>query len=134
VALHTSRASRQPQIEEGDIGDGVPPRVVPKPAVAVVPKPAAPAPKPVAASGPKRWSVQIGAYGDRSEAQAQLAMYAERSMDVLGSARRIVAPFNGVDGSKLYRARFSGFAESEAREVCRRMTQRGQTCFATAAE
>jgi D-alanyl-D-alanine carboxypeptidase len=131
AALHSSRAARAPQVEEGDIGDTVPPRVVPKPAVAVAAKPVSGR---ASAGGPRRWAVQIGAYGDKNEAQAQLARYAERSMDVLGSARRVVAPFNSADGTRLYRARFGGFAESEAREVCRRMTERGQTCFATSAE
>jgi len=30
----------------------------------------------------------------------------------------------------IYRARFGLFAEQEARDVCNRLTQRGQTCFA----
>jgi D-alanyl-D-alanine carboxypeptidase len=125
VALNrASRAAREPQIEEGDIGDSPPPRITP--AVAIGARPAA--------DGPRRWSVQIGAFANQREAQMKLAVYAERSMDVVGQARRIVAPFNGADGNKLYRARFAGFGESEAREVCRRMTQRGQTCFATAAD
>jgi D-alanyl-D-alanine carboxypeptidase len=131
ASLQSSRAAREPAVEEGDIGDSAPPRTAPKPAGAVAAKPA---PTPASAGGPRRWSVQIGAYANKSEAQAQLALYAERSMDVLGSARRVVAPFNGADGTLLYRARFGGFAESEAREVCRRMTQRGQTCFATSAQ
>ena len=78
----------------------------------------------------KRWVVQIGAFGDQTSAQTQLALYAERSMDILGRAKRTVLPFDSVDGHKMYRARFGPFAENEAREVCRRMTERGQTCFA----
>ena len=30
----------------------------------------------------------------------------------------------------LYRARFGLYAEQEARDVCNRLTQRGQSCFA----
>ncbi len=79
------------------------------------------------------WTIQIGAFGDETSAKAQLSAYAERSMDVLGQASRIVIPFQGVDGHTLFRARFGPFAEREAREVCERLTERGQTCFAAVA-
>jgi D-alanyl-D-alanine carboxypeptidase len=80
------------------------------------------------------WTIQIGAFGDETSAKAQLSAYAERSMDVLGQASRIVIPFQGVDGHTLFRARFGPFEEREAREVCERLTERGQTCFAAVAE
>ncbi len=80
------------------------------------------------------WTIQIGAFGDITSAKAQLSVYAERSMDVLGQAARIVVPFQGIDGHTLYRARFGPFPEREAREVCERLTERGQTCFAVVAE
>lgn len=79
------------------------------------------------------WTIQIGAFGDETSAKAQLSAYAERSMDVLGQASRIVIPFQGIDGHTLYRARFGPFEEREAREVCERLTERGQTCFAAVA-
>jgi D-alanyl-D-alanine carboxypeptidase len=106
---------------------------------------AAPKPRPVvdpslgvarAAQTPQNihnWTIQIGAFGDEISAKAQLSAYAERSMDVLGQASRIVIPFQGVDGHTLYRARFGPFEEREAREVCERLTERGQTCFAAVA-
>jgi len=81
------------------------------------------------ASGPKAWTIQIGAFADMTQARSQLAAYAEKSMDVLGQAARIVIPFTAVDGHTLYRARFGPFVEREAREVCSRLTERGQTCF-----
>jgi|SRR5579871_351735 len=76
------------------------------------------------------WMIQIGAYATQTLAKAQLASYAEKSMDVLGQAARIVAPVQSVDGHIVYRARFGPFEEREAREVCSRLMQRGQTCFA----
>ncbi|HTW35901.1 MAG TPA: D-alanyl-D-alanine carboxypeptidase [Rhizomicrobium sp.] len=79
------------------------------------------------------WTIQIGAFGDETSAKAELSAYAERSMDVLGQASRIVIPFQSVDGHTLYRARFGPFEEREAREVCERLTERGQTCFAAVA-
>ncbi|MGH6870600.1 MAG: D-alanyl-D-alanine carboxypeptidase [Rhizomicrobium sp.] len=83
-----------------------------------------------AISGVRDWTIQIGAFADAASAKAQLASYAERSLDVLGQAQRIVAPFQAVDGHTLYRARFGPFVEAEARAVCQRLTERGQTCFA----
>ncbi|MEI9989571.1 MAG: SPOR domain-containing protein [Rhizomicrobium sp.] len=94
-------------IGEGDIGDAGTPVVM----------------------GPKAWTIQIGAFADINQARGQLASYAEKSMDILGQAARLVIPFTGVDGHTLYRARFGPFVEREAREVCSRLTQRGQTCF-----
>ena len=82
-----------------------------------------------ATAGPKAWTIQIGAFADMTQARTQLAAYAEKSMDVLGQAARIVIPFTAVDGHTLYRARFGPFVEREAREVCSRLTERGQTCF-----
>jgi D-alanyl-D-alanine carboxypeptidase len=76
------------------------------------------------------WTIQIGAFADLALARAQLAAYAEKSMDVLGQAQRIVVPFQSVDGHTLYRARFGPFVEREARQICARLTERGQTCFA----
>jgi D-alanyl-D-alanine carboxypeptidase len=79
--------------------------------------------------GPHAWTIQIGAFADMNQARGQLAAYAEKSMDILGQAARIIIPFTGVDGHTLYRARFGPFVEREAREVCSRLTERGQTCF-----
>ncbi|HEY2071371.1 MAG TPA: D-alanyl-D-alanine carboxypeptidase [Rhizomicrobium sp.] len=88
-----------------------------------------PAPAP-SFTGIRDWSIQIGAFNDAASAKAQLASYAEHSLDVLGQAQRIIAPFQSVDGHTLYRARFGPFVEAEARAVCQRLTERGQTCFA----
>ncbi|MGD0190698.1 MAG: serine hydrolase [Rhizomicrobium sp.] len=80
------------------------------------------------------WSIQIGAFADATMAKSQLASYAERSMDVLGQADRQVIAFQSAEGHTLYRARFGPFPEREAREVCQRLTERGQTCFAALAQ
>jgi D-alanyl-D-alanine carboxypeptidase len=86
----------------------------------------------LAAAG-RNWTIQIGAYADQAFAKAQLDAYAQKSMDVLGQAARLVVPFQSSDGHTMYRARFGLFAERKAREVCDRLTQRGQTCFAAIA-
>jgi len=102
----TPKPRLRTDVGEGDIGDS-----------------------PVPASVPKAWTIQIGAFADMTQARGQLAAYAEKSMDVLGQAARIIIPFTAVDGHTLYRARFGPFVEREAREVCSRLTERGQTCF-----
>ena len=77
----------------------------------------------------RSWTIQIGAYADKALASAQLAAYAGKAHDVLARASRIIAPVQ-ANGHTIYRARFGLFAEREARDVCGRLTQRGQTCFA----
>jgi D-alanyl-D-alanine carboxypeptidase len=78
----------------------------------------------------KRWAVQIGVYANEAIAESQLADYAERALDLLGQAQRLVVPYSAGDGQTLYRARFGTFAETEARDICRKIAQRGDTCFA----
>ncbi|MDE2162055.1 MAG: D-alanyl-D-alanine carboxypeptidase [Alphaproteobacteria bacterium] len=102
----------RPEFGEGDIGDNG---------------------TALASLGVHDWTIQIGAFTDIDQARAQLATYAEKSMDVLGQAQRIVVPFQSIDGHLLYRARFGPFLEREARQVCARLTERGQTCFAAIA-
>jgi len=78
----------------------------------------------------RNWTIQIGAYADKALALAQLKTYAGKAQDILARASQIVAPLQSNNGHVIYRARFGLFAEQEAREVCNRLTQRGQTCFA----
>ncbi len=85
--------------------------------------------EPEAAPG-HNWTIQIGAYADKALAIAQLKTYAGKAQDVLARASQIIAPMQSSNGHTIYRARFGLFAEQEAREVCNRLTQRGQTCFA----
>jgi D-alanyl-D-alanine carboxypeptidase len=79
------------------------------------------------------WTVQIGAFGNATLAQSELATYARKSADVLGEAARIVSPFESPEGHVIYRARFGPFEEGRARQVCQVLTQRGQICFAAVA-
>jgi D-alanyl-D-alanine carboxypeptidase len=115
---------RAAEIGEGDIGDGGRPIVLRNPATMIAKSVSAPV------STARGWTIQIGAFADMASARGQLAAYAERSMDVLGQSERVVVPFQSVDGKTLYRARFGPFVETEARAVCQRMSERGQTCFA----
>ena len=79
------------------------------------------------------WTVQIGAFGNATLAQSELAEYARKSADVLGQAARIVSPLESPQGHTVFRARFGPFDESQARQVCQVLAHRGQTCFAAIA-
>ncbi len=83
-----------------------------------------------AVSQGRNWTIQIGAYADKALALAQLKTYAGKAQDVLARASQIIAPMQSARGHMIYRARFGLFAEQEARDVCSRLTQRGQSCFA----
>jgi len=76
----------------------------------------------------KRWAVQIGVFASETLAQAQLAAFAKRGVDIVGQAQRLVIPFASLSGHTLYRARLGLFGEEEARDICKRMAQRGQAC------
>jgi D-alanyl-D-alanine carboxypeptidase len=86
-----------------------------------------------AASPGRKWTIQIGAYADQALAKVQLAAYAEKARDILGQASQIVTPAQSPDGKTVWRARFGLFEEDQAREVCTRLTSRGQACFAAIA-
>jgi D-alanyl-D-alanine carboxypeptidase len=80
-------------------------------------------------SNRRDWTVQIGAYDSPIIARRELAAYARKSGDILGRAQRIVDSFKETDGRTMFRARFGLFAERQARRVCERLTERGQSCF-----
>ena len=76
------------------------------------------------------WTIQVGAYANQSLASAQLNSYASKAKDIIGQAAHLVVPIQYSNGHTLYRARFGPYAETEARNVCGQLTQRGQSCFA----
>ena len=77
----------------------------------------------------RNWTIQVGALGNATLAEAQLNMVATKAKDILGEAAHIVAPIQSGNGRMLYRARFGPYAEREARNVCTQLTQRGQDCI-----
>ena len=85
----------------------------------------------VAAMGARNWAIQIGAYATNAIAHSELAAYARKSSDILRAAQQVVIPVQSANGHTIFRARFGPMAERDARELCARLTERGQTCFAT---
>jgi D-alanyl-D-alanine carboxypeptidase len=77
------------------------------------------------------WVIQLGATDDEDKAKAMLDSARGRFGKVLGKA----SPFTEkvtVEGSTLYRARFSGFSESnDAANACKQLKKAGVNCFAS---
>jgi D-alanyl-D-alanine carboxypeptidase len=92
-----------------------------------------PEPKKVERPAVTGWVIQLGATDDESKAKEMLDSARSRFGKVLGKA----SPFTEkvtVDGSTLYRARFSGFSESDdAAKVCKQLKKSGVNCFASRA-
>lgn len=77
------------------------------------------------------WVIQLGAMDDEDKAKTILSEARVRSGRVLAHA----SPFTEKvvhDGTTLYRARFSGFQESDAaQQACKTLKRSGFNCFAT---
>src|SRR4051812_46154993 len=109
-------------------------RAEPAPVVTPPPAPvqAAPASRRETARAPSSaWVIQLGAVEDEKEAKSMLDEAKSRSARSLAHA----APYTEKvvrNGTTLYRARFSGFDESDdAQEACRLLKRSGFSCFAT---
>ncbi|KAB7614005.1 D-alanyl-D-alanine carboxypeptidase [Amylibacter sp. SFDW26] len=73
------------------------------------------------------WSVQLGAYGSKFEAEKTLLTAALSNLGPLEGASRRIAPAT-VNGARLYRARFVGLSQADANKACSRLRARSQTC------
>ncbi|CAN5160028.1 D-alanyl-D-alanine carboxypeptidase [soil metagenome] len=75
------------------------------------------------------WKIQIGAYPNKSEAQAVL--YKVRSLDnkLFGSKTAFTVEVQ-LGEATMYRARFSGFSEQLARAACKKLSTKGIGCVA----
>jgi D-alanyl-D-alanine carboxypeptidase len=93
-------------------------------------KPHAPEPKNLVAEKPPRsgWMIQVGAFGEKKEAQVRLSSVQSRAKKLLGDAD----PFTEVvtKGKKtFYRARFAGLEKSQAEAACRALKRRDIACL-----
>jgi D-alanyl-D-alanine carboxypeptidase len=75
----------------------------------------------------RAWSVQLGAYGSKFEAEKTLLKTALSNLGPLDGAERRISPAT-VNGSRLYRARFVGLSQADANKTCSRLRARSQTC------
>ncbi len=75
------------------------------------------------ASELRHWWVQVGAFRSRREAKAQVEEVARRFARLFEDAEGMVD-----GGGRAYRARFSGFTQTAAREACSAVRSRGVAC------
>ena len=131
-------ATAQKAAPQAKIEDRVPAAPLPAPVktASLKAEPAkAEAPEPKKAERPAvtGWVIQLGATDDEDKAKAMLDAARGRSGKVLAKA----SPFTekvAVKGSTLYRARFSGFNESDdAEKACKALKKSGFSCFASRA-
>jgi D-alanyl-D-alanine carboxypeptidase len=73
------------------------------------------------------WNIQIGAFPDKTAAQAKLAALRERPVKELNNKPAFTLAVK-TGAQTLYRARFGGFDEASAKQACARITKLGQKC------
>lgn len=88
-------------------------------------------PSPLPAQQPNltNWGVQIGAFSDPAIGKQALANIVKLNSHSLTGADQILQKITANDGSAIYRARFMGMTESNARNLCAAMTQQRQNCL-----
>ncbi len=85
--------------------------------------------KPLMPNARGKWSVNLGAYASRSEAERLLLTTALAEMEALdGSYRRIEK--TRIKGATRYRARFVGLNQESAQKACARISARNSECEA----
>ncbi len=74
------------------------------------------------------WKIQVGAFPDKSQAEAKLTALQGSSLPALEGKQSYTLAFQ--QGSKtVYRARFAGFDSSSAHEACMAIKKRGTSCL-----
>lgn len=148
VALAENRGSRNgsPRVVQSvaliEPPRPLPPRQAPAPAavpmqVALAPAPhggfhliapaladTLPSQKVSAASAGGKWAIQVGAYGNESQARAAADSARSQARDLLGHARQAVPSVRSANAT-LYRARLTGLSRDAAVQACEKLGHRG---------
>ena len=74
------------------------------------------------------WAVQVGAFGNESQAQAATGIAKQRARDPLLGARQAVTSVNQGHG-KLWRARLTGLSRDLAIEACQKLSRSRTGCI-----
>ena len=74
------------------------------------------------------WTIQIGAFPSQEGAHSRLAEARESGIDLLSNKPGFTMAVQSGH-AMLYRARFSGFTETHAREACKELTAKGLDCL-----
>ncbi len=79
------------------------------------------------------WGIQVGAFSRAEKARTQLNK-ATRLSDGLMAGRRYNIQRITQNGTAIYRAQMTGFAEKDARKVCKTLERKSITCFVVSPE
>jgi len=74
------------------------------------------------------WNIQIGAFPSSSAAQERIDAAKAAAADLLRGKIPFTMPVSRGNDT-IFRARFSGFDEAQAREACKRLSRKGVGCF-----
>jgi hypothetical protein len=78
------------------------------------------------------WTIQVGAFSERDAAEAQIARIASLSSGEFSHAASAIAPMPWHDRKMLYRARFVGLVENQARASCVKLLDLNIPCIVMA--
>jgi len=81
----------------------------------------------VAGSGNKSWSVHLGTYSNRRQAEQLLLVAALQEVTSLDGAYRKIEPAT-ESGRRMYRARFVGLTKKNAERACARLSAKNAIC------
>lgn len=74
------------------------------------------------------WSIQVGAFPSKNGAERRLEEARAFGLDALADKAAFTMSVQ-INGSTMFRARFSGFTENAARSACRTLTAKGMSCL-----
>lgn len=74
-----------------------------------------------------KWGIQVGAFNSQKRAR-EVAAQTQKQIDEVSSSSISVLPIKKTRG-KLYQARLVNLSEKKARNACRQITKKGQSCL-----
>ena len=77
------------------------------------------------------WNIQVGAYADKSQAEASIASLRGKLVHVFQDKQGFTVAAD-VKGQTIYRARFAGFDAKGAKKACTLLRRSGSNCLALA--
>ncbi len=125
--LATGTTPAQPQVLEANLGSAA---KMPTPLPFAVIS-ANDAPTSLANVMNTSWNIQVGAYSDKSQADASIASLRGKLVHALQDKQGFTVAAD-VKGQTIYRARFAGFDASGAKKACALLRRAGSKCLALA--
>ena len=121
-----------PQVLESHLGDQPAPKALPF-EVKKSPETSEPAQDNIVASAAPagNWTIQVGAYAAKNDAQARLRQVMQKFPDLFDGRTAFTATVE-LDQKITYRSRFTGFEEDEAKSTCEKLQKRQTDCYVLA--